>query len=87
MSKEQYIVISRDEDGDTSVHTYDSAEELLNDHIEEGYEDSFMKDVHEDFCDESGVEYWPTGTWIIKGKLVVPKAKKVTTKIVLDEDE
>ena len=71
---EKYYVLSISEDGDVYLNEYtkEKLEEELN---EEGAETTFFNKIEEGNLMEAG-----TGSYIIKGQLVVPQNKEVVTK-------
>lgn len=73
----QYFLISNS-DGDTHVEPI-SEKELLKRLNEEGNEMDFMSEIPK----EHDTNYWGEGVLIIKGEIVVPKAKTTITEFTL----
>ncbi len=72
-----YFLISTNEDGDHYVEAL--TEKELLDRLNGGYYGDDDPPVFEESLPDYNMAYWPDSCLIIKGEIVVPKAKEVTT--------
>ena len=76
-----YFIVSCSEDGDVYVseHTTEQLEKMLN-----GPEPDYRIGDFVDKIPDHNVAYWGGRSIIIKGEIIVPKAKEVVTKVTLE---
>ena len=77
MDVDKYFVVSMNEDGEWSISEFDTAEQIIGEYDLNNPED-YTTPPAENF--RTTIDDYNPGSVIIKGKIVLPTAKKVTTK-------
>ena len=81
MDEDKYFVISMNEDGEWSICEYDTAEQII-DEYDLNNEEDYVTPPAESF--KTHIDEYNPGHVIIKGKVIMPKAKEVVKKWELE---
>jgi hypothetical protein len=76
-----YFLIRGSEDGETYVSEYTAAqlEKMLNGPDPDYQIENFVSKIP-----DKNITYWDSRVILIKGEIIVPKAKEVVTKVTLE---
>lgn len=85
MGKIKYFVVSMDDDGEWSLESYDNVKDLMHMYELDEDPDDFTEPPADRFRDH--IDEDTPGHVIIKGEIILPKAKEVVTRYVLDEEK